>query len=163
MLIVLLFVNLYESISLSDADIEASGQHQGLDWQPLQDRCLKLIHETEQPGAEVIFGTLKRPEHALVVQRDPFKRPFGEPARNRVARKKSFSRKPRNVAARNPTLNGIIWEAKAPAAVINNKMVRVGDRVHSFKVERISENKVVLTARERTLILQLPVKKLSSK
>ena len=42
-------------------------------------------------------------------------------------------------------LNGIAWDEKAPSAIINNKVVKVGDEVAGNKVADIRKDKVIVT------------------
>ena len=42
-------------------------------------------------------------------------------------------------------LSGIIWDPKAPSAIVNNRMVSVGDHIGPWKVEEISKTEVILS------------------
>jgi len=41
-------------------------------------------------------------------------------------------------------LNGILWDAKNPQAVINGEIVGVGDKINKYSVVDIDKNKVIL-------------------
>lgn len=41
-------------------------------------------------------------------------------------------------------LNGIVWDAKSPFAIINDTIVRIGDKVDNSKVKDIQREKVIL-------------------
>jgi len=41
-------------------------------------------------------------------------------------------------------LNGIVWDAESPFAIINDTIVRIGDKVDSSKVKDIQREKVIL-------------------
>lgn len=43
------------------------------------------------------------------------------------------------------TLNGIVWDEKNPRAVINDRIVGVGNKVEGHKVVKIEKYRVVLT------------------
>ena len=53
------------------------------------------------------------------------------------------------------TLNGIIWDAKNPQAVINGEIVGVGDKVSKYSVVDININAVVLNDGKRDFELRL--------
>ena len=42
------------------------------------------------------------------------------------------------------TLNGIIWDRVEPHAIINNEIVRIGDKVSNYTIVDITHNKVVI-------------------
>ncbi len=43
------------------------------------------------------------------------------------------------------SLNGILWDPQMPTAVVNNRVLGVGDRIGSWKVVRIQKDRVVLS------------------
>lgn len=42
-------------------------------------------------------------------------------------------------------LNGILWDPQRPSAIINNRVVCVGDRLHDWQVMEIQKDRVVLS------------------
>lgn len=43
------------------------------------------------------------------------------------------------------TLSGILWDPKAPSAVIDNQLVSVGDKLNSWEVVEIHKEEVILS------------------
>ncbi len=56
----------------------------------------------------------------------------------------SIKASPTSTVVSSLILNGISWEEKSPRAVINNRILRVGDQVNGNKVVKIERNFVVL-------------------
>jgi len=52
-------------------------------------------------------------------------------------------------------LNGIVWDAKSPFAIINNTIVRVGDKIDSSRVKDIQRDSVILIKGAHTCELEL--------
>lgn len=42
-------------------------------------------------------------------------------------------------------LNGILWDPKAPSAIINNRVVGVGEHLNGWEVVEIQKDKVILS------------------
>jgi hypothetical protein len=72
---------------------------------------------------------------------------------NRRAKKSSYPSWGRNPfspqaapirASRGPILNGIMWDREKPMAIINDNIVKVGDRVGLNLVVDIKQDKVIL-------------------
>ena len=72
--------------------------------------------------------------------RDPFFAEGSEPGK--------FSALPLN-------LSGIVWDAKMPFAVVNNKVLKIGDAIEGYKVIEIKPSSVVFLAGEDKVELQL--------
>ena len=53
---------------------------------------------------------------------------------------------------------GIVWDKGVAAALINEKIVRLGDVISEYEVNEIAPNKVVLTKGEKVLTLYLFLK-----
>ncbi len=51
-------------------------------------------------------------------------------------------------------LEGILWDPKSPAAVVNDQMVGVGDSVGSWKVTEIRQDRVLLSKGSSTQTLE---------
>lgn len=52
-------------------------------------------------------------------------------------------------------LNGIMWDAEAPYAIVNSDVVKVGDKLRGMKVTAITENSVVLEYEGKKYTLNL--------
>ena len=53
-------------------------------------------------------------------------------------------------------LSGILWDADSPSAIVDNRVVRVGDRLGGWRVQEIRQDRVVLSDGETTETLTLP-------
>jgi len=81
-----------------------------------------------------------------VGNRDPFAMPTP------VVRT-ATTRKPQKARLR---LGGVLWDEASPSAVINEKIVHVGNRVAGYRVVRITRDKVLLNAGREHRVLQIP-------
>lgn len=54
-----------------------------------------------------------------------------------------------------PHLNGILWDKNSPMAIINNVVVKIGDRVSDKVVIDIKQNEVILSDGARNIELRL--------
>lgn len=52
----------------------------------------------------------------------------------------------RVVAAPNLNIQGLIWGGRLPVAIIENSVLKVGDVINGYKVDKIDKNGVVLSA-----------------
>lgn len=75
---------------------------------------------------------------------DPFK-PEQETAPKAEVRAKPVQEKPLPVL----TVQGIIWGGVFPQAIVNNKIVRIGDSIEETRIVDISKNGVVIFFNER--------------
>ena len=66
---------------------------------------------------------------------------------------------PETPAPASVILNGIAWDEKTPRAVINNRIVRPGDRVQGNEVIRIEKDRAVLSNGVREFELRLGKKR----
>jgi hypothetical protein len=62
-------------------------------------------------------------------------------------------------APRQLALSGISWDAKLPRAVINDRIMRVGDQVAGNEIVKIERNRVVLSDGAAEFELKLGRKK----
>lgn len=53
------------------------------------------------------------------------------------------------------TLNGIVWDEKSPSALINSKVVGVGDEIDGHRVVEIEKEKVIVIKDNETYDLNL--------
>jgi hypothetical protein len=53
-------------------------------------------------------------------------------------------------------VQGVIWGGKFPQAIINNKILSVGDSVEGFKIANIEKNRVILSFAGRLISLPTP-------
>lgn len=100
------------------------------------------VFATEQPEIlslrEDIISMMRNAKtHDL--KRDPFNWPASQ-----VKKFKSFDRKSRTELFAGLSLTGIIWDKKKPIAVINGKMLGVGDIIKGAKVKKIQKESVML-------------------
>lgn len=63
---------------------------------------------------------------------------------------------PGATALSDPVLNGILWDSKIPSAIVNGRLVNVGDTLDQWQVLEIQKDRVVLSdgATTKTLILE---------
>ena len=52
------------------------------------------------------------------------------------------------------TLNGIIWDAQAPSAVINNRVLNPGDWIDRWRVVEIQRDRVIVSDGQTTRTLE---------
>lgn len=60
----------------------------------------------------------------------------------------SFGKATYATAEQGMALNGIVWDEKAPSAIINDTIVRVGEEINGKRVMDIQKNKVTLSAKD---------------
>lgn len=100
------------------------------------------VFAIEQPAVlslreDKIF--MMRSAHKHDLKRDPFNWPASQ-----IKKFKSHDRKNRTVLFAGLSLTGIIWDKKKPIAVINGKMLGVGDTIKGAKVKKIQKESVLL-------------------
>ena len=83
----------------------------------------------EPPKEKLLFWELDEKTKDLVVKRDPFS----------VAPVASL-----RAASHGLYLNGIAWDKEKPIAIINESILGVGDRVDSYIVVEIKQDRVIL-------------------
>ena len=76
---------------------------------------------------------------SLTLKRDPFNWPASQ-----ITRFKSFDKRNRALLFTDLSLTGIIWDKKKPLAVINGKMLGIGDTIKGAKVRKIHKESVLL-------------------
>ena len=76
---------------------------------------------------------------SLTLKRDPFNWSDAQ-----ITKFKSFDKKNRTALFTGLSLTGIIWDKKKPLAVINGKMLGVGDTIKGAKVRKIDKESVLL-------------------
>lgn len=52
---------------------------------------------------------------------------------------------PVNIGAKGQTLAGILWDPKNPSAIVDNRLVKVGDRIGAWQVVEIRKEEVILS------------------
>lgn len=95
------------------------------------------LEENRNQGA---IGTLKEETKKMRVSRDPFSRQ-GVSA----------------VTARGLSLSGIAWDQEDPTAIIDSRIVRVGDEIGGYVVTEIRKDTVVLNNGTENLELKLEI------
>ena len=109
-----------------------------------------------------LFNELKGPQQtqhnfksgestqALVLERDPFVRPYSHSSTNSLSgREKSFNQG-------DLELKGILWHNKFPSAVISGEVVQVGNMLGRFRVKQILKKQVILFFEKEKIVLHLP-------
>lgn len=76
---------------------------------------------------------------SLTLKRDPFNWPASQ-----ITKFKSFDKKNRALLFTDLSLTGIIWDKRKPLAVINGKMLGIGDTIKGAKVKKINKESVLL-------------------
>ena len=106
-----------------------------------------LIKHTGEPVIENI------PEKSpyLEVERDPFASPL-KPSEELQIFKKSLIEVKEDIGM---TLTGIVMRGKSSSAVVNKKIIRVGDTIEGKKVIAIEKGMVVLSDGEKKYLLYL--------
>ena len=51
-------------------------------------------------------------------------------------------------------LNGILWDPQAPSAIVNNRVVNMGDQIGPWRVVEIQKDRVILSNGTQTRTLQ---------
>jgi hypothetical protein len=104
--------------------------------EPTQWRQIKEIDQTEKAAPVATGAGIERPrmEYGAKALRDPFK---GYEKRQRfTAAEPSSAKRP----LPSLQLQGLIWGGEFPQAVVNNKVVNVGDSVEGAKVIKINRD-----------------------
>ena len=82
--------------------------------------------------------------------KDPFKEPFIEISKE-ASREADASQQ-----AMNLTVQGVIWNAKVPQAIINNKVVKIGDTIEGVKIINITKEGITVFSGKGQYILSSP-------
>ena len=91
---------------------------------------------------------LKNP--SIIIQKLEPVSPFEAAERPAPAMETKWGRDPFSLeaysdnATQGLTLNGIVWDANNPYAIINNNIVKLGDRVNDMTVIQINEKDVIV-------------------
>lgn len=105
------------------------------------------ITETKAPQAAMPvkpqYQLQEEESQSLELKRDPFATVIPAVVKSQAAQVSSI------------TLSGILWEENNPLAIINNKIVKVGDRVAGCNVVEIRQNSVSLNNGTKDFELKL--------
>ena len=52
------------------------------------------------------------------------------------------------------SLSGILWDPRAPSAIVDNRVVNVGDQIGPWRIVEIQKDRVILSNGEETKTLQ---------
>ena len=123
---------------------------------------LKLFREYKNSNL-ILDRDRSSSKRSFVVRRNPFLLPTSErPKRpTRLASSRRTAKKP--VPKVTLKLGGILWDEDAPSAVINNKVVQVSDRIGSYRVVKIFQDRVIVSNNKRRTTLKLPRKHSTSR
>lgn len=119
----------------------------------IHQRYMQFLNRVEDEMAHSEPKVTSKP--VASIKRDPFSRP-GATQRKLVdkdRRPKRTSPKPRPRPGKSVVLNGIMWNAERPSAVINNQVVYEGSRVDGILVKRIRPQDVTVVANRQTVVL----------
>lgn len=98
----------------------------------------------EQPQAAAKEESANKVEYTADQESDPFK-PEQEAGGKSEAAVKPQQEKPLPVL----TVQGIVWGGVFPQAIINNKIVRIGDTIEGARVVDITKSGVIIFFNER--------------
>ena len=106
-----------------------------------------LIKHTGEP----VVADIPEKSPYLEVERDPFASPL-KPSEELQIFKKSLIEVKEDIGM---TLTGIVMRGKSSSAVVNKKIIRVGDTIEGKKVIAIEKGMVVLSDGEKKYLLYL--------
>ncbi|MFZ5516132.1 MAG: hypothetical protein ACOY90_05810 [Candidatus Zhuqueibacterota bacterium] len=89
----------------------------------------------------------------VLEHRDPFKIAENDAPRSSPSGSSSQVKKEKAPAL---TLQGIIWDERAPTALINGEIVGKGDSILGYRVDDVKKDRVVLSRNGRQLVLWEP-------
>lgn len=122
---------------------------------------LKLFREYKDSNL-ILDRDRNSAKSSFVVERNPFMVPSsGRPKRRTGLVSSRTSKKPVPKVALK--LGGILWDEEAPSAVINNKVVQVSDRIGSYRVVKIFQDRVIVSNNKKRMTLKLPKKRITSR
>lgn len=122
---------------------------------------LKLFREYKDSNL-ILERDRSSSKSSFVVERNPFLLPVaGRPKRRTRLASSRASKKP--VPKVVLKLGGILWDEEAPSAVINNKVVQVSDRIGSYRVVKIFQDRVIVSNNKKRMTLKLPKKRITSR
>jgi len=98
------------------------------------------VSKARLPAAN-LFSRLDRESDNLSLKRDPFS-----------MRTISVEEQ---IASQGARLSGILWDKKSPQAVINDEIVKVGDKIDDYTINAIEKDRVILSNKEGKIILKL--------
>ncbi len=100
---------------------------------------------------EPVVANIQEKSPYLEVERDPFASPL-KPSEELQIFKKSLIEVKEDIGM---TLTGIVRRGKSSSAVVNKKIIRVGDTIEGKKVIAIEKGMVVLSDGEKKYLLYL--------
>jgi len=122
------------------------------------DATLKKVQSLEPKSAST--KKVSEEEAAAELELAPFKNPF-IPKTPQAQKEVFFDRTntwpPTPVTTEQTvpipqfTLSGLVWNTKKPAAILNGKIVAIGDEVSSWSISKITKEGVLVTYEDQTL------------
>lgn len=152
--LVLLFTDVFSLKKILHLNINEKFFEPTLD--EMQNTYLKLLGEYKKlmPYRETHTNESSKSTPGLI--RDPFEIPKIKINKNDKHLDTKTSTKVHNLGQNRLTLYGILWDAKSPLAIIGDKIVHVGSDIGSYKVTQILPREVVLSSRQKTMVLRMP-------
>lgn len=88
--------------------------------------------------------------------RDPFRAPVIEEEKKAVKPVKRYPGSGPEVKLPPLKISGVIWGTKIPQAIINNKVVKIGDMIDGVKIINISREEITVSYQSREFKLSSP-------
>ena len=123
---------------------------------------LKLFREYKDSNL-ILDRDRSSSKSSFVVERNPFIVPAARRPKRRTRLAAGRASKRTVVPKVRLKLGGILWDEDAPSAVINNKVVQVSDRIGSYRVVKIFQDRVIVSNNKKRMTLKLPKKKSTSR
>jgi len=119
---------------------------------------IKQAETQEKKPSAVALPVLPQIKYEADALRDPFPPPPEKKAIQKVdvQDKQSETIKPVDITPPSLTIQGIIWGGVLPQAVINGKVVKVGDTIEEAKITNISKDGIEIVFKNQTFHLVSP-------
>lgn len=147
-------LNHYSSAN-SDSHVEDAEEAKAGEMAKQDEKYLYLLRKFKALGDESLtFSAVSEPRLVSLVK-DPFVLP------GQVANAIESPSTPLPTAAEAEVhsdlrIDGILWNENSPSAIIGGKIVRLGENILGYKVERIKKKEVLLTRSDDRVLLRLP-------
>lgn len=116
---------------------------------------LENLGEIKQAASMEIIARPK-PKYKAADLRNPFRSPFDETVNEKATEKKAADLKTIEKPLPALAVQGVIWGGSFPQAIINDKVVKIGDEVEGARILEISKEGVVVFYDNRRYDLSSP-------
>lgn len=124
-------------------------------------KVVKQIEEAEKTTtAQPDYYTRPNIQYESDNLRDPFQKPIVK-GKIVVEEPKDSEAAPQNLPSL--TVQGVIWGGRFPLAIINNKVVKIGDTIEETKVIGIDKERITLLFQDRIFTLPSPASSFDKK